>query len=364
MTAGEGGGPRAGAERFPCPKCGAGLLFDPGSRGLRCPFCGEGRTIEGAGAVVEKDLLEALKAAERVHGEKKGPAAERRYRCEACAAEVTVPATEKAGRCAWCGSTKVIENSPDPGRIPAEALLPFSLDRGKAEERFRAWIKSLWFRPTALRRAYAAGTMNGVMVPYWTFDAAAASRWTAMAGHHYYVTVGSGKSRRTVRQTRWEPASGSRGDVFDDLLVCASRGLDGKLAAKIEPFHLDALLPYRDEYLAGLSAESYAVDVRAAWSEAERRIRAEQEARCAGDVPGDTHRDLSVSTTLSDLRYRHVLLPVWVAAYSFRGKVYRYLVNGQTGEVQGQAPWSWVKITLAVLGVLAAVGLVVLLANR
>lgn len=365
-----GGGPgaqAAGADRFPCPKCGAGLLYDPAARGLRCPFCGESRSIDAAGAVEEEDLLAALRRAEAAHaarGEAAPAAALRHFRCDACGAEVEVAATERAGRCPYCGSARVLEEAADPARIPPGSLIPFAVDRTRAETLFRDWVRSLWFRPGALRSRSAVSEMRGVMVPFWTFDATADSRWTALAGYHYYVTVGSGKDARQVRQTRWVPAAGSRRDPWDDHLVCASRGLDASLLRKIEPFRLPGLVPFRPEFLAGWSAESYALDVRAAWGKAEGEIREGQVRRCASDVPGDTHSNLSVATTLSGLRYRHVLLPVWVAAYRFRDRTFRFLVNGQTGEVQGEAPLSWVKIGLLVFGVAAAILAVILIAGR
>jgi DNA-directed RNA polymerase subunit RPC12/RpoP len=356
----------AAAGRFPCPKCGAGLLYDPRARGLRCPFCGEARAVDGSGPVPEKDLEDALRAAAAAAAAAGGaPAARgaRRVRCDACAAEVEVPPGEKSGRCPYCGSARVHEESGREGRIPPESVVPFAVDRAAAEERFRAWVRSLWFRPNALRSRHALDEMRGVLVPFWTFDARAASDWTAQAGHFYVVPVPQGKGVRMETRIRWEPAAGSRADLHDDLLVCASGGLDAALVRKIEPFDLAALVPFRAEYLAGWAAESYAVDVRDAWGIAERRILAEQEARCAGDVPGDTHADLRVATRLSGRRYRHALLPVWVAAYRFRGKPWRFLVNGQTGEVQGEAPLSWVKMGLLVLGVLAAAAVIAALAG-
>jgi len=71
-------------------------------------------------------------------------------------------------------------------------------------------------------------------------------------------------------------------------------------------------------------------------------------------VPGDTHRNLRVSNQLEDVRWKHVLLPVWSLTYSFRGKNYAVLVHGQSGRVVGRAPLSWVKILLLVLAVGAA----------
>jgi len=77
-------------------------------------------------------------------------------------------------------------------------------------------------------------------------------------------------------------------------------------------------------------------------------------------VPGDTHRALRVHNTIRDVRWKHVLLPLWTVSYRHAGKVYTVLVNGQTGQVHGEAPLSWAKIVLFVLAVLAGLGLVVL----
>jgi len=352
------------AARFPCGKCGADLLYDPASRGLKCPFCGEARAVEVSGAVAERDLDEALRGAAAAHDARVPAPDVRRVSCEACGALLVLPPNEKAGRCPYCGSVRVLEEPHDPSRIPPESLVPFAVDQVRAETLFRTWMRGLWFRPNALKNGSAVADMRGVLVPFWTFDARAASTWTAMAGYHYYITVGSGKDAHQVQQTRWEPAAGSREDLYDDLLVCASGGLDGALVGKIEPFDLGDLVPFQREFLAGWHAEGYAVDVRGAWGTAEGRMRADQVSRCASDVPGDTQRDLRVSTNLSGKRYRHTLLPVWVCAYRFRGKAFRFLVNGQTGEVQGEAPLSWVKILVLVLVVGAIIAGVALLAGR
>ena len=59
---------------------------------------------------------------------------------------------------------------------------------------------------------------------------------------------------------------------------------------------------------------------------------------------------------IDDVTFKHVLLPVWVAAYKYRGQSYRFVVNGQTGKVQGERPWSWIKITLAVIAAAIVIG--------
>jgi hypothetical protein len=52
------------------------------------------------------------------------------------------------------------------------------------------------------------------------------------------------------------------------------------------------------------------------------------------------------------LSFKHVLLPVWLAAYRYGGKSFRFVVNGRTGSVDGERPYSAFKIALAVIAIL------------
>jgi hypothetical protein len=163
---------------------------------------------------------------------------------------------------------------------------------------------------------------------------------------------------RQVRKVRWVPSSGSRNDFYDDRLIVASRGLDYHLVFKIYPFHLGSLIPYKPEYLSGWQAEDYSIGLKEGWSIARDQVEAEQRSRCAADVPGDTHRFLHVNTSFSKITYKHILLPIWVASYTYKKKPYHFLINGQTGELEGYAPISWFKvagIAAAVAGVIALI---------
>jgi len=82
------------------------------------------------------------------------------------------------------------------------------------------------------------------------------------------------------------------------------------------------------------------------------------------EVPGDTHRNLEVHSIFSALAYKNALLPVWVAAYDYKGKPYRFLVNGVTGKCHGTAPWSWIKVTLLVMAILTFVLIVLFIAGQ
>ena len=154
-------------------------------------------------------------------------------------------------------------------------------------------------------------------------------------------------------------ASGNVARFFDDVLVLASKSLPKKYTDGLEPWDLSALEPYKPEYLAGFRAEAYAVPLHDGFTEARQRMDAVIARDIRFDIGGDRQRIHSVETDLRDVTFKHVLLPVWLAAYKYRGETYRFVVNGRTGKVQGERPWSAIKIAIAVvvgLAVAAAVG--------
>jgi len=348
-----------------CDNCGAKMTWDPASDALSCDHCGHEREVpRGEGLIEERPLSEAGSAARGLGLELKVG------RCENCDARVSFDTAATSTTCVFCGFPSLMPQEANRNLLRPESLIPLDVERDVAREAFRQWVAGLWFRPNALRRAKSL-TAAGVYVPAWTFDAHVHSEWSADSGTYYWVTQtytttvnGRPVTRtRQVRKTRWRPAWGERDDSYDDLQIIASHVVRGDLARKLGEFDTRALVPYRPEYLAGWQAEEYQLDLEQGWSLGKQRIAASQRQRCAGDVPGDTHRNLRVRDTLSDVRWKHVLLPMWSLTYRFRGKAYPVLIHGQTGKVVGEAPYSWVKILCAVLGVVALALLIAALAG-
>jgi DNA-directed RNA polymerase subunit RPC12/RpoP len=369
---------------FPCKNCGAELAYDAGSQGMACPYCGHKEAVgspaepnlagstagnpgwamppAGAAAIREIPIEQGMAMALKGFG-----APVTTLRCNDCGATVNVGEGERTASCAFCGSKQVLSEATNQSAIRPESLVPFKVTREDANSRFGVWIGKLWFRPGDLKKMAKVQEIGGVYIPFWTFDAFVSSVWSAERGFYYYETEtytetvdGRTETRtRQVQRTRWEPASGSRQDAYDDVLVCASKGLPPHLVDNLSTFDTKALTPYQPQFLAGWRAESYAIDLMPGWQLGQERIGNSQMARCAGDVGGDTHRCLSVSNQFSNITFKHVLLPIWIAAYRYNGKVYRFLVNGQTGEVVGVAPWSVWKILGLVIVVLAIVGAIV-----
>jgi hypothetical protein len=200
-----------------------------------------------------------------------------------------------------------------------------------------------------------------VYLPFWTFDAHAASDWNAESGNYYYetehyTTTENGRrvtKTRQVRKVRWYPSSGHHADNYDDVLISGTTSGDQGMLKKIYPFDTTKLSAYKPEYLSGWAAEAYRIPLAESWTQGQNVIRDEERGKCAKQVPGDTHRNLRVRTRLSETTFKHVLLPVFLANYRYNTKLYHFMVNGQTGEVQGQAPIDWVKVAIVVAIVLA-----------
>jgi predicted RNA-binding Zn-ribbon protein involved in translation (DUF1610 family) len=336
------------------------MRFDPARGLLICDHCGnENEVTEAedagdagpwgappAGGIRELDFQTALR--DRLHASEMEET--RVTQCPSCGAQVTLSAEVHAKECPFC-ATPVVTDTGTHRHIKPQGLIPFQLTERQAHDAMTDWLGRLWFAPNGLK-AYArkGRKMEGVYVPYWTYDAETATRYTGQRGTAYWVTVrgADGKTKR-VRRMRWSRASGRVARAFDDVLVLASRSLPRSFADGLAPWGLGALTAYRPDYLSGFRAEGYTIDLDEGKDEARRVMDAQILTDIRRDIGGDAQRVQSVDTEVSNVTFKHVLLPVWLAAYRYRGKPYRFVVNGQTGKVQGERPWSAVKIAIAVI---------------
>ena len=306
--------------------------------------------------MAENDLAAALRA---VGDDKRGWQAEKTsVKCQSCQAISVFDSTRVGQRCDFCGSASLIPFEEIKAPIRPECLLEFKLPETAVRDLVRKWYGGRWFAPTAMKARSLTDTVRGVYIPYWTFDAQVQADWTADAGYYYYVTESytdsDGKSQtRQVQKTRWVPASGSIEHFFDDELVPASRGVDGKLLRKIEPFPTTTdLKPYDPGFLSGWVVEQYQIDLVAAAQNSRDIMEEKTRALCSTEVPGDTQRNLDVTSTFSGQTFKHILVPIWLIAYTYGAKTFQVVVNGYTGSIAGLHPLSWIKITLAVLALL------------
>lgn len=336
-------------ETFTCPNCGGGLHFDGKKEKFLCSSCGyEGELHAGDNSVDEWDFNDyARREAASVAFEGMAVAD-----CQNCGSQVTFAEHQTATVCPMCGSTQISEAKQKAG-IPPEGILPFQVDKQEAAQKFREWVKGLWFAPNRLKVSYQEGNLSGHFVPFWTFDADCSATYTGEGGRDRTVKDKDGKEHT---ETDWFPTAGSVQESFDDILVTAVTGESASDTELVGPYDtINKLRPYAPEYLAGYQAELYTVKADAGFETAKKRIDSSLRDLADSDIRRrfDSARNVQIFPQYKNVTYKHVLLPVWSSLFGYGGKTYRYVVNGSTGNVYGQRPYSIPKIVTAIAVVAA-----------
>jgi DNA-directed RNA polymerase subunit RPC12/RpoP len=337
-----------------CPSCGCPIESDD----RFCPACG----TSSNGEPVEASAVEATEV----------EPVQKHFRCANCGSEMAADPDQRSYICPFCDSTYVVEFSPDESdRQRPEFVIGFAVTREQAQQKFTQWIRqNSWIRPGDLVKAFVAEKQKGIYLPFWSFSMLAQSNWSATIGEYWYrtetytTTDSKGKTvtrTRQVQETEWWPLSGRHHHYYSGYLISASRGLPQEMAQRIMPFNLPAMKRYAPYFLAGWLSEEYSMAREAALDLCLREFRNREQRNIAAFLPGNTHRNLDVSTNFSQTNSDLCLLPVYVLSYRYRNKLYRFLVNGQTGKFDGDKPLSWKRISAAIGTALVLVLIVVLL---
>lgn len=370
---------------FPCSSCGAKLSFAPGSKTLKCPYCAAENAIPDSDDKIQElpleDWLAKLEKESETHQQEQ-------IKCKNCGGEQTLAANLFASACTFC-ATPLTSKSYAQRLIKPKSLVPFKVTKLQAQDKWRGWIKGLWLAPSALKKyAQGDGGIKGIYIPYWTFDAQTYTRYSGQRGDDYtesYQTTNSSGERVTETRTRtdWSNVSGTVSFFHDDVLVPGSKTnlnassgaaevqkalsepakamgsmIAAKFSSSLRTWNTKELVPYQEEYITGFQAEAYQISLKSAFGNAKQIIDNKVDQLVRADIGGDHQRISSLNTQYSHLTFKHILLPMWVSAYIYGGKTYRFVVNGQTGEVQGESPKSGWKIFFLVCGILVALFLV------
>jgi len=346
---------------FPCEQCGAQLQYLEGSDSLKCTHCDHLHQIQLSREPIEEYDFHSTLA--QLPGAAPNTV-QYTVKCQACSAEFEFDKNLHADECPFC-STKIVVDSHEHRQIQPKSLLPFRINAKQASASYRKWLTRLWFAPNKLKKfARTDRKLNGVYVPYWTYDSATETRYRGERGDIYQVRQRvrvrvNGKMQtqtRLVNKIRWSPASGRVRRDFNDVLIYATNSLPRSMAKELAPWDLGELKPFQEEFLTGFQSEIYKLELDQGFDYAKQRMHPVIRQDIRRDIGGDQQRIHQSDTRHSNISFKHILLPFWIAGFRFRDRTFQFIVNGRTGEVQGDRPWSVVKIGLAVIGGLVLVG--------
>ena len=279
-----------------------------------------------------------------------------------CGATLALADETVSSVCTYCASALV-----DVKRAAAviDRVAPFRVPRAAAEASLRDHLVRAFWAPEVLRRGARRRTLHahelrGVLVPFHAYRATVRGRWRARVGLGWSRTetrVRNGERQtQVVWETEWFPIDGTLVDELEEHLVSASAGLRAAELRGLFPFDLGRARPFDPHLVAGWNAElptrtRDAVD-RAALAEI-RELEARRLRKWL--LPGDAHEIEALHADVTLHGVDLVLLPIWVATYRQGERVYRLLVNGQTGRCCGRPPISGVKVSLAAAALAALV---------
>lgn len=343
-------------QHFPCEQCGADLTYQPGTEAMQCAYCGHQNRIQANTTIIrEYSFAEALRAMQQV---KLRPLDNTQViKCPNCAATFELKPNHHAGDCPFCG-TPVVTGTAQARLFQPKSLLPFVITEKEARESFDKWIRGLWFAPSALKnKAKRDEKLLGIYIPYWTYDSHTDTFYRGERGTVYYeqqyvTVVINGREQQQIQnipRIRWTPVSGRVRLFFDDVLVGATRTLPRTILDRLEPWDLSNLVAYNPSYLSGFQSELYQVDLDEGFERARSIMDNRIYHAVCSDIGGDQQRVHNLQTQHSAVTFKHLLLPVWSAAFRYNGETYRFVINGRNGKIQGERPYSKLKIALAVI---------------
>ncbi|HIR13405.1 MAG TPA: hypothetical protein IAB31_05720 [Candidatus Choladousia intestinavium] len=333
---------------YSCPCCGGAITFDAASQKMKCPYCDTEFEVD------------TLKEFAKESGEDRNPSWEEEtvertreefspgdglvsYVCESCGGEILGDESMAASRCPYCDNPVIVKKQLS-GALRPDLVIPFKLDKKAAVERLRGHLMGKLLLPNAFKTENKLQELKGVYVPFWLYDCDAQADIRCRGTRIRVWRRGD----REYTETSHYLVSRSGKIGFDAVPVDGSRKMADDLMESIEPFRYQDAVEFQNGYLAGYLADRYDLSSGECAGRANERIRESTEKAFLDTIHGyeicePWHTDIRLERG----KITYALLPVWILHTRYRGKLYTFAMNGQTGKFVGDLPADKRKAVLA-----------------
>lgn len=337
---------------YPCPNCGAELNYDADATCLKCNHCQTKVEIARSTEILKENSLGELRTAAQEQFNQ--PVEVLVYRCSKCGKENNLNNNVAVTECSHCGYNASNPSAYSKQVFNPKGVLPFEISKREVGDIYEEWIKKGFFAPDNLKKENILDKLEGVFLPFWTFDAQTTANWQGYGGEYYYVSVqtknAQGQTVTTQEQrTRWHFRTGTVNHFFNDILICGTGQISQQDCAALFPFRLDKILPFDAKFMLGWHETPATRSADDCLEISKHIIYQDLESRCARECTIHTYRGLTMQIYYSNETYKHVLLPVWFCNYWYKNKQYNFFVNGQTGKINGTKPVAAAKVALVVV---------------
>lgn len=324
---------------YKCPCCNARLYFGGNTQKLTCEYCDNTFDLETVRAFnesanqqsVEEVSWDAPSAQEWAEEEQQSM---RAFQCPACGGEIVTEETTAATFCPYCDNPTIMPSRLS-GDLKPDAVLPFQTSKEDAKEAFLRLCKGKPLLPKFFTQEQRLEKITGMYVPFWLYDCDAdfdgsyqATRIHRWSDSEYdYTKTDHFLLRRGAKA------------AFNGIPMDGSSKMDDAFMESIEPFDYSQLANFDTAYLTGYLADKYDVPSQQGEDRIRQRVNEALEDALQSSLLGyDTVVPTSRQLQVRHSKAKYVLMPVWMLNTNYRGKVYTFAMNGQTGRMTGNLP--------------------------
>ena len=312
-----------------CPSCGGTMIFQPGFDKLQCQSCGHKEIIPELVSKIPVDEMDFL-TAQNTASHDWGMEA-KLVTCKQCGAETIQNKLQMSGLCPFCGSTTVEAADPAQDIMAPNGIIPFKITENRALYIFKDWIKDRFLAPELLAKDAKLNKFYGIYVPLFTFDVLTVNRFTGHYTENNRTLFKCGKFQHQV----------------DDFPVVASKQLcaDKLLLNVIKDYRTNEAKPYTPDAIAGFPCEHYSIGLSEAWNSVGREMNAYLQSQVNKQDSSKFLMGIEMATDYFNLKYKYLIVPVWLNSFYYDNQLYTIVINGQTGKIDGQWPKSFGTFT-------------------
>ena len=327
---------------YKCPNCGAPLSFLPGKKTVSCQYC----NAEFEAATLDEIFHDKNeRAAHTFFGWTEDEIKNfRAFTCSSCGAELVCDENTMATECVYCGNPTMIPKRFD-GMLKPKFIIPFKKTKEDAVTALKNFYKGKYLLPSGFTANNRVEAIQAMYVPFWLFDATISAQAEFKAEKIHKLDVG----KTTVTEKKIFDSKREGTMSFEKIPADGSKKMDDDYMDSIEPFDFSELVPFSASYFAGYLADKYDVSAEECTSRADERIRNSAIKVFSDDIRGILVGDKGNVTTKyinfvrDAAKVNYAMLPVWILTTRYKDKPYTFMMNGQTGKVVGELPYSFIK---------------------
>lgn len=340
---------------YKCPCCNAGLSFAPGSRKLTCSYCDNTFDLDTVVAYSEgqQGREDAFQWDHETQPEWVEESSLHGFQCPSCGGEIVTEDTTAASFCPFCDNPAIFPSRLS-GVLKPDGVLPFQTTKEDAKQAYLQMCKGKPLLPKLFTSQQRLEKITGIYVPFWLYDCTG-----DLEGHYRATRVRHWSDERyNYTKTDYFLLRRTASATFSGIPVDGSVKMEDTFMESIEPFDYQKLESFDTAYLTGFFADKYDVSADSGKERVRQRVRQSLQDEIQRTVMGySTVVPTAEHMDISHSRARYILLPVWMLNTRYRGKLYTFAMNGQTGKITGALPISYKRTAGWFFGLFAGVSI-------